>query len=140
MVRAMSDAGQALVIVALAMIVIWGFLGLGIDLGHLRYMKRQLQKLADAAAFAGAMELSYCSGASNCSALTTAAEAAKELDYGAPATEIAPSQGRPHTLHVGMGSGLAAMAFLGQSLAHALGVSIDSTPGRFERYHHKGPR
>jgi len=74
MVKAKSDAGQALVIGALAMIVILGFLGLGIDLGYLRYMKRQLQKVADAAALAGAMELSYCGGTSNCSALTTAAQ------------------------------------------------------------------
>ena len=74
MLKARNDAGQALVVVALAMIVILGFLGLGIDLGYLRYMKRQLQKVADAAALAGAMELSYCGGTSNCSALTAAAQ------------------------------------------------------------------
>ncbi len=111
MVRAISDAGHALVIVALAMIVIWGFLGLGIDLGHLRYMKRQLQKLADAAALAGAMELSHCGGASDCNALIPAAEVAKELDYAVPATEIARCKGRRQTPHVEIRSGLNAMAF-----------------------------
>jgi hypothetical protein len=56
------------------MIIVLGFSGLGIDLGYLRYMKRQLQMVADAAALAGAMELGYCGGTSNCSALTTAAQ------------------------------------------------------------------
>jgi uncharacterized membrane protein len=111
MVKAKSDAGQALVIVALAMIVISGFLGLGIDLGYLRYMKRRLQMVADAAALAGAMELSHCGGASDCDALITAAEVAKELDYAVLATEIARRKGRCQTPHVEIRSGLNAMAF-----------------------------
>jgi Flp pilus assembly protein TadG len=62
------------VVVALGMVVILGFLGLGLDLGYLRSMKRQVQKVADAAAIAGAAELSYCSGTSNCTALQKAAQ------------------------------------------------------------------
>ena len=69
-----KDAGQALVVVALGMVVLLGFLGLGLDLGYLRYMKRQMQKAADAAAIAGAVELTYCGSTSDCSALTTAAQ------------------------------------------------------------------
>ena len=69
-----SDAGQALVVVALGMVVILGFLGLGLDLGYLRMVKRQTQKAADAAAIAAAVELTYCGGTSNCSALQKAAQ------------------------------------------------------------------
>jgi Flp pilus assembly protein TadG len=69
-----NDAGQAIVVVALSMVVILGFLGLGMDLGYLRYMKRQVQKLADAAAISAAVELTYCGSTHNCSALTTAAQ------------------------------------------------------------------
>jgi uncharacterized membrane protein len=111
MVRDQSDAGQALVFVALAAIVIMGFLGLGNDLGYLRYMKRRLQMVADAAARAGAMELSHCGGASDCNALIAAAEVAKELDYAVLAMEIARREGRRQTPHVEIRSGLKAMAF-----------------------------
>lgn len=71
-----KNSGQAIVIVALGMVIVLGFLGLGIDLGYLRSMKRQVQKLADAAAIAAAEEITYCGGTSNCSALTTAAQSA----------------------------------------------------------------
>jgi hypothetical protein len=54
------------------MVVILGFLGLGIDMGYLRYMKRQVQKVADAAAVAAAVELNYCTN--NCTQLQTAAQ------------------------------------------------------------------
>jgi hypothetical protein len=47
-----------MVFVALAMPVLLGFLGLGIDVGYLRYTKRQIQMAADAAAIAGAIDLS----------------------------------------------------------------------------------
>lgn len=72
MAKHRQDAGQALVVVALSMVVILGFLGLGLDLGYLRSMKRQVQKAADAAAIAAAVELNYCTN--NCSALQTAAQ------------------------------------------------------------------
>lgn len=53
------EAGQAIVVVALALVVILAILGLAVDMGYLRYTKRQLQTAADAAAMAGAGELSY---------------------------------------------------------------------------------
>jgi len=62
------------VVVAFGMVVILGFMGLGLDLGYLRYTKRQLQKVADAAAIAGAMELTTCGSTRACSAMTTAAQ------------------------------------------------------------------
>lgn len=54
-----GEAGQAIVVVALALVVILAILGLAIDMGYLRYTKRQLQTAADAAAMAGAAELAY---------------------------------------------------------------------------------
>lgn len=55
-----NDGGQALVIAVLSMMVLMGFLGLAIDVGNLRSAERKLQETADAAALAGALEISYC--------------------------------------------------------------------------------
>lgn len=76
MARKYNDSGQALVTVAFGLVVILGFLGLAMDVGYLRVMKRHVQRAADAAALAGAAEVSYCSGTSNCSALQKAAQSA----------------------------------------------------------------
>ncbi|HVB29741.1 MAG TPA: Tad domain-containing protein [Terriglobia bacterium] len=57
--RYKSEAGQALLLMALSMIVLCGFAGLGIDMGYLRYMKRQMQAATDSAAVAGAAEVGY---------------------------------------------------------------------------------
>ena len=54
-----AEAGQAIVVVALALVAILGILGLATDMGYMRYTKRQLQTAADAAAMAGASELPY---------------------------------------------------------------------------------
>jgi len=67
------DRGQALVVVAFAMVALLGFVGLGIDLGYLRYTRRQLQVLADAAALAGAQQLTACT-ANNCTPVQKAAQ------------------------------------------------------------------
>jgi hypothetical protein len=63
------EAGQALVLVGVGMVVLIGVLGLAIDFGYYRYVRRELQTAADAAALAGAMDLSYLD-------VTTAAQAA----------------------------------------------------------------
>jgi Putative Flp pilus-assembly TadE/G-like len=49
--------GQALILVAFGLLVLTGVVGLGIDMGYLRYLKRRLQTAADSAAIAGASEL-----------------------------------------------------------------------------------
>lgn len=54
-----DEAGQAIVVVALALVAILGILGLATDMGYMRCTKRQLQTAADAAAMAGAAELPY---------------------------------------------------------------------------------
>ena len=55
-----DDGGQALVLAVVAMTALMGFVGLAIDVGNLRADERKLQQTADAAALAGALELSYC--------------------------------------------------------------------------------
>ncbi|MFY9532082.1 MAG: pilus assembly protein TadG-related protein [Candidatus Acidiferrales bacterium] len=54
-----SEAGQALITVAYSMVVLIGFMGLAVDMGYLRHVKRQMQSAADSAAIAGAAELQY---------------------------------------------------------------------------------
>jgi Flp pilus assembly protein TadG len=69
-----DESGQAMVLAAVGMSVIITFLGLAIDVGHLRYVKRNLQMAADAAALAAALEIQPCGGTSNCTAMQTAAQ------------------------------------------------------------------
>ena len=66
-----SDSGQTLVLVALSMVVLMGFLGLAIDVGNLRAAQHKLQQAADSAALAGALEMSYCGGTTPCTQMTT---------------------------------------------------------------------
>jgi Putative Flp pilus-assembly TadE/G-like len=55
--RRKSEAGQALILTAVALVALMGFAGLGIDMGLMRYEKRLQQTAADAAAIAGANDL-----------------------------------------------------------------------------------
>ncbi len=52
-----DNKGVSLILFAIALIVICGFAALAIDIGHLYHVKDQLQVAADAAALAGAGEL-----------------------------------------------------------------------------------
>jgi len=54
-----KEAGQALVFTAIGLVALLGFVGLGIDMGVLRYQKRLQQTAADGAAIAGATNLTY---------------------------------------------------------------------------------
>ena len=67
-----SESGQTLVLVALSMTVLMGFLGLAIDVGNVRSTEHRLQAVADAAALAGAIEVSYCNGTALCDEMKTA--------------------------------------------------------------------
>lgn len=71
-----EDRGQALAITGLSMVLLFSFAGLAIDVGQLRFAQRKLQSEADAAAIAGALEISYCGGTTDCPALQTAAQQA----------------------------------------------------------------
>ena len=68
-----SESGQAIVLVALAMVVILGFAAIAIDFGSVALQKSDLQDAADAAALAGAGDLSNPSTARN-SAITYAGQ------------------------------------------------------------------
>jgi Flp pilus assembly protein TadG len=69
-----AEEGSTLVLTAVGMVVIMGFAALAIDVGSLRFARRHLQSAADAAAIAGALEISACNGTSDCAALQTAAQ------------------------------------------------------------------
>jgi Flp pilus assembly protein TadG len=69
-----DQSGQTLVFAALGMVVLISFLGLAIDVGHLRYARRHLQTAADAAALAAGLEIRVCGSLSPCPAMTSAAE------------------------------------------------------------------
>lgn len=72
--RGNREAGQALYVTAVFLVVVVGLLGLGIDMGTLRYQKRLEQTAADAAAIAGANDLQY-SGATGATVAAQAASA-----------------------------------------------------------------
>jgi hypothetical protein len=57
--RYKKQEGQAAIILALGLPILVGILGLAIDVGYLRYVKRQMQSAADAAAVGGAAEVQY---------------------------------------------------------------------------------
>jgi Flp pilus assembly protein TadG len=57
--RIRDERGQAVVLVALCMTVLMGFLGFAVDVGLLFIEKRKVQEAADIAAVAGAAELNY---------------------------------------------------------------------------------
>ncbi len=69
-----DESGQTVVVTAFAMLVIMAFLGLAIDVGHLRFAHRNLQTAADAAALAAGLELRTCSTVANCPAMQAAAK------------------------------------------------------------------
>ena len=54
-----KQSGQVLVSAALMLVVVLGFVGLGIDMGVMRYEKRMQQTAADGAAIAAATDLSF---------------------------------------------------------------------------------
>ena len=60
--RPKNEGGQALLLTAAALVVLLGFVGLGVDMGVARYEKRLQQTAADAAAIAGATNLSPYTG------------------------------------------------------------------------------
>jgi Flp pilus assembly protein TadG len=68
------ENGSVAVMVALSLVVIFGMMGLAIDVGQLRLAKQNLQMAADAAALAGALELNTCGSTPDCAALETAAK------------------------------------------------------------------
>jgi Flp pilus assembly protein TadG len=73
--RRNTQQGQILVLVAFGLVVLIGVMGLAVDMGYLRYVRRQIQSAADAAALSAGLELSSC-GTGCTTSIKTAAEAA----------------------------------------------------------------
>lgn len=68
-----EDSGQMLIVAALSLLVLFGFLALSCDVGLLFRAKRTLQTAADAAATAGALDYYYNGSASSAQAEALAA-------------------------------------------------------------------
>jgi Flp pilus assembly protein TadG len=101
-----DESGQALVLGSVCILTLLGFAGLAIDVGQIRYQKRQMQAAVDAAAMAGAIEMSTCGSTSDCSAMTTASKAAlAENGYTVqtPLTQCATNSSTSLTLWVNNG-------------------------------------
>jgi Flp pilus assembly protein TadG len=58
------------------MVAILAFVAMAIDVGQIRLQKRQMQAAVDAAALAGALEMSACGSTTDCTAMTAAAKQA----------------------------------------------------------------
>jgi hypothetical protein len=71
-----DEKGQALPLCGLGVVAILGFTALAIDVGQLRVEKQQMQAAVDAAALAGALEISSCGSTTDCTAMTAAAKQA----------------------------------------------------------------
>jgi hypothetical protein len=94
-----EERGNVLVLTMLSMTMLLTFMAFAIDIGNLFYTQRQLQTLADAAAMAGALEVTACGGtssSSSCTVMKTAATTAL-TEGGGPAPTLflqcAPASG-----------------------------------------------
>ncbi|MGA8087729.1 MAG: pilus assembly protein TadG-related protein [Terracidiphilus sp.] len=74
-----EDSGQTLVIVALCMTVLLGFMAMAVDVGFVFQAKRNMQVVADAAAVAGALDYKYNSSTASAKTAACAAGAANGL-------------------------------------------------------------
>jgi Flp pilus assembly protein TadG len=74
-VRLLSEeSGSVLVLASLSLIFLLSIVGLAIDVGHLRQVKRTVQNAADAAALAAAIQVRICgTNSPNCSSMQSAA-------------------------------------------------------------------
>jgi Flp pilus assembly protein TadG len=71
-----DECGQAVVIGVVSLMAVLPCVGLAIDVGQFRFEQQRMQSAVDAAALAGAIEVSNCAGTANCAALQTAAQQA----------------------------------------------------------------
>jgi len=84
-----DEGGQALVLTALCLMVLMGMMGLGIDVGYMRYQQAQLQTAADSAAIAAGLEIGNCSKAVCTNMKTAAAQAL--IEDGITGSTITPT-------------------------------------------------
>lgn len=105
-----GESGQALVLGAVCMVVLIGILGLAVDVGQLRFQKRQLQTLADAAVLAAAAELNHCGSSNDCGTMQTAAQKALVENGATVATVLTQCVGTASGLTLEINNGPCAVA------------------------------
>jgi Flp pilus assembly protein TadG len=88
-----SESGQALILVALSMAVLMGFMALAIDVGLLFRSRRNLQIAADAAATATALSYVYTNNVTTAKAAGVAAAAANGVTISASDIHSPPLSG-----------------------------------------------
>ena len=91
-----AEDGNVLVMAALGATMLMGCMALSVDVGRLLLAQHQMQAFADAAAMAGALEISTCGTTSNCTAMQNAATSAVK-DVGATTVTIVPQCGTTTT-------------------------------------------
>jgi hypothetical protein len=96
-----SESGQALVLVALSMAILMGFMALAIDVGLLFRSRRNLQIAADAAATATALNYIYYGNVTTAKAAGVAAAAANGVTISASDIHSPPLSGPSQTTSIG---------------------------------------
>src|SRR5665213_2390404 len=100
MISRKNESGQMLVLVALSMTVLLGFLALAVDVGLLFRSKRNMQIAADAAAVAGALDYKYNGNVTTAKAaaqVATTANGVTNGTNGAVVTINVPPVNGPYT-------------------------------------------
>lgn len=91
-----DERGQTIILAALCMSVLLGFLALAVDVGLMFNAKREMQTAADSAAIAGAQELNFGDVIAAAKA-DSARNAVTDGKYGATVTVNNPPKSGPHT-------------------------------------------
>jgi Flp pilus assembly protein TadG len=94
-----DESGQMLVLVALSMTLLMGFMALAIDVGVLFRAKRNVQIVADAAAVAGALDFQYNQSASSAKTAAQTAATANGVTNGSDGAVVTintPPAGGPN--------------------------------------------
>jgi Putative Flp pilus-assembly TadE/G-like len=117
-----KQSGQVLIGVAAAFVVLAGFAGLAIDMGTMRFQKRLQQTAADAAAIAGASNLTYAAGAWSSAAQNAATQNGFQDGGGAALSNCTPTAAIGTTC-VELHNGPADVSFNGTT------ISAGSHPG-----------
>ncbi|MFT4111380.1 pilus assembly protein TadG-related protein [Silvibacterium sp.] len=135
--RLLNDRrGQTTILVAFCMMMILGFIGLAIDVGHFRYAKRTMQTAADAAAIAAASEVRICGGTADCSAMQTAASSAM-TENGFTSATIVQNCGTPSSTGITLSVNNPVCAVTGDvnagKLNYVEAVVTDQVPTYFAR-------
>src|ERR1044072_3829426 len=97
--RMRGESGQTVILVALCLTCILGFVGFATDVGVLLHAKRNLQIAADAAAIAGAKQINI--DATHVTAAEYAASAQNGFTNGVNGTTVTPSYPAADGPHAG---------------------------------------